>query len=297
MEAAMYTAVRLRDYEDILDPVDVHSLIALIAYLPVPAKPFPHIPVPTYIPAYLFPLNPFPLNPFSLRFDGTVLDRNYPFRGQKHEIYEGGVRVAAFVHSPLLPAAVRGTTQHALIHVTDWLPTIIAATGAALSSRDHLPLDGFNAWPCITGRGPCERTEVVVNINTVCDPPGSSGPSFATECPAPKAAIRIGDLKLLAECYDTATATLTGAVALYNLTADPSEQLDLSGARPADVARLAARLLGFAHEAAQIPPLSDSAPWQGPGCVALAGTLAVSTIAVAWPCPHVRLRAPGQAVR
>lgn len=235
--------------------------------------------------------------PTPTRFDGTVLDRNYPFRGQKHEIYEGGVRVAAFVHSPLLPAAVRGTTQHALIHVTDWLPTIIAATGAALSSRDHLPLDGFNAWPCITGRGPCERTEVVVNINTVCDPPGSSGPTFATECPAPKAAIRIGDLKLLAECYDTATATLTGAVALYNLTADPSEQLDLSGARPADVARLAARLLGFAHEAAQIPPLSDSAPWQGPGCVALAGTLAVSTIAVAWPCPHVRLRAPGQAVR
>ena len=37
VEAAMYTAVRLRDYEDILDPVDVHSLIALIAYLPVPA--------------------------------------------------------------------------------------------------------------------------------------------------------------------------------------------------------------------------------------------------------------------
>ncbi len=41
VEAAMYTAVRLRDYEDILDPVDVHSLIALIAYLPVPAYPFP----------------------------------------------------------------------------------------------------------------------------------------------------------------------------------------------------------------------------------------------------------------
>ena len=47
----MYTAVRLRDYEDILDPVDVHSLIALIAYLPVPAYTRSHLrsrlPVPS----------------------------------------------------------------------------------------------------------------------------------------------------------------------------------------------------------------------------------------------------------
>ena len=42
-----------RDYEDILDPVDVHSLIALIAYLPVPAYPFLLKPVPTQpVPAY-----------------------------------------------------------------------------------------------------------------------------------------------------------------------------------------------------------------------------------------------------
>ena len=62
-------------------------------------------------------------------FDDSYIDCNYPFRGQKREIYEGGVRVAGFVHSPLLPDKVRGTTLHEIVHVTDWVPTIVAATG------------------------------------------------------------------------------------------------------------------------------------------------------------------------
>ena len=62
-------------------------------------------------------------------FDDSYIDRNYPFRGQKREVYEGGVRVAGFVHSPLLPDKVRGTTLHEVVHVTDWVPTIVAATG------------------------------------------------------------------------------------------------------------------------------------------------------------------------
>jgi len=42
---------------------------------------------------------------------------------------------------------------------------------------------------------------------------------YDTECPAPKAAIRVEDMKLLVECYDLSTAAFTGRRLLYNLTA------------------------------------------------------------------------------
>ena len=53
-------------------------------------------------------------------------------------MYEGGVRVPGFVHSPLLPASVRGTVSHELFHVTDWLPTLCHVAGAETSRNRPL---------------------------------------------------------------------------------------------------------------------------------------------------------------
>merc|ERR1712166_46309 len=204
--------------------------------------------------------------PKQSRFDPVVLDRNYPYRGQKHEVFEGGVRVAGLVHSPLLPDNVHGSTVDSIVHITDWLPTIIAATGASLKSREHLPLDGVDQWDCILGKsGSCTRNEVVLNFNTVCDVAGSTGGDYKTECPAPKAALRVGDMKILAECYDTASSSLTGGKWLYNLTADPSESNNLSHAMPTELSVLEAKLLEYGAQAALIPPLEGSPPWQGTG--------------------------------
>ena len=179
--------------------------------------------------------------------------------------------------------ASRGTTLDALFHITDWLPTLVSASGiASLKSRPHLPLDGHDLWKCLLGdKSACTRTEVVANLNTVCD--GTTDEEgeeeggeedgkdvvdraprpFRTECPAPKAALRVGDLKLLVECYNATSHTFTGTIQLYNLSADVSEMHDLSQSRPSDVATLSARLLSYAKDAAMIPPLSDRAPWQG----------------------------------
>ena len=181
-----------------------------------------------------------------------------------HKVYEGGVRVAGFVHSPLLPDKVRGTTLHDIVHVTDWLPTIVSATGASLDSRKHPPLDGIDMWDCMMGNAPCRRSEVVLNIDTECDMgctqkkcPGS---------PAPKAAMRVGEMKVMAECFDTESLSFKGKVSLFNLTSDPGEAVDLAIAQP-DVAEmlLSTRMLGYAKEAAQIPPFAQVPPWQGEG--------------------------------
>ena len=45
---------------------------------------------------------------------------NMPLRGGKHFLFEGGVRVPAFVHSELIPPARRGATFNGLFSVVDW---------------------------------------------------------------------------------------------------------------------------------------------------------------------------------
>jgi hypothetical protein len=49
---------------------------------------------------------------------------NLPLRGGKHFLWEGGVKVPAFVHSPLLPSARRGATFDGLFSVVDWYATL-----------------------------------------------------------------------------------------------------------------------------------------------------------------------------
>ncbi len=50
---------------------------------------------------------------------------NYPLRGNKATTFEGGVRSIAFISGAGLSPDVRGTVSHEIMHVTDWLPTLV----------------------------------------------------------------------------------------------------------------------------------------------------------------------------
>lgn len=140
---------------------------------------------------------------------GKVHGLNTPLRGWKTQVYEGGIRVPAFVH---WPAKLKPGKVDMPIHAIDWMPTLCALTGAK-PERD-LKWDGLNVWPILTGE--------------VTDPPkralyckGVRGASFA---------LTRDDWKLV----------LIGKnkPQLFNLADDPNEKNDLAGAHPERVSTL-----------------------------------------------------------
>lgn len=82
---------------------------------------------------------------------------NLPFRGRKETPWEGAVRVPAFIwHSSFRPRVWEG-----LMHITDWLPTLIAAAGGNVDKE----IDGVNQWDSIIQDGESDRKEVLIAVH------------------------------------------------------------------------------------------------------------------------------------
>ncbi|XP_015431901.1 PREDICTED: arylsulfatase B-like [Dufourea novaeangliae] len=86
---------------------------------------------------------------------------NYPLRGTKYTLYEGGVRGAAAFWSPRIQKGARVSNQ--LVHITDWLPTLYSAAGGDLNDLGEI--DGIDQWRVLSegvGRG---REKLLLNID------------------------------------------------------------------------------------------------------------------------------------
>lgn len=69
---------------------------------------------------------------------------NWPLKGWKASLWEGGIRGVGFVHGTMVKK--NGTTNRELIHISDWFPTLLAAAGG---STRGITLDGHDAWNTI----------------------------------------------------------------------------------------------------------------------------------------------------
>lgn len=165
----------------------------------------------------------------------TAASLNYPYRGSKGNLYEGGTKAVGFVHgSNLEHAAYTG-----LMHAVDWMPTLLRAAGAE-PNEDNF--DGVDQWHhLVKNENSSNRDEIVYNIDEV---KGSAG-------------IRVGHWKLLIgrqskfdDVYTDATMafspnhwkkkklatqapragfpTLDDGYMLFNLENDPQEIADIS---------------------------------------------------------------------
>ena len=103
---------------------------------------------------------------------------NFPLRGGKYTLFEGGLRVPAFVHSPLVKKP--GRVEWGLFHSADWYSTLLRLAGAV----DSESLDGHDQWDMISEGVGTQRIEILHNIET-----DSNGVTTS--------AIRYGSWKLL----------------------------------------------------------------------------------------------------
>jgi hypothetical protein len=173
---------------------------------------------------------------------------NYPLRMGKATNFEGGVRgigwVAGGANSGLKTTG--GYENTAMIHVTDWLPTLCEVAGCkgfeSGGGADGKPVvlangkavDGVSAWAAISRNGSSTRTEILHDtIETRFSP-----------------AMRVGDYKLVGPRTNAAERAAERAAdpdfelvyTLYNIATDPEENHDLAASMPDKVAELKARI-------------------------------------------------------
>uniref|UniRef100_A0A8W8HST5 Sulfatase N-terminal domain-containing protein n=1 Tax=Magallana gigas TaxID=29159 RepID=A0A8W8HST5_MAGGI len=170
---------------------------------------------------------------------------NYPLRGGKATLFEGGTRATAFVTG----AGIQKFNYEysGLIHAVDWMPTVLSAAGGTADSK----LDGIDQWDSLRTARESKRNEFIYNID-----------DFRPEIGG-HAAIRIGDYKLIDGYpglhqgwykpdhvgYDLNEDVSTNCMRpffdkmmLFNLQDDPNEHVDLSRKHPDIVKKLKSRL-------------------------------------------------------
>ena len=95
---------------------------------------------------------------------GAERNSNWPLRGRKNSVWEGGTRSVAFVHYPWMSNRFKGRITEDMFHIVDWYPTILTLAGYFKQRKEDL--DGYDQWLSVSAGWPGPRTELVYNINT-----------------------------------------------------------------------------------------------------------------------------------
>lgn len=194
--------------------------------------------------------------------DGTSGANNYPLRGGKIGVMEGGVRVNAFVSGGFVPSAVRGTKVSGLMELADFYVTFCGLAG--VDPTDHAaklaglpPVEGMDMWPMLSGANlTSPRTEIAIGSSDDSDHQGNTivqalimddgdgkihkliigdvKPAFFQGPVYPNASSTVASKRLA--CGDPdGTGVSKGPGCLFEIGGDPSETMDLAATNPGKV--------------------------------------------------------------
>ncbi|XP_072051396.1 arylsulfatase I-like [Amphiura filiformis] len=157
--------------------------------------------------------------------------------------------------------------SEAFIHVSDWFPTILGGlAGGNLNGTK--PLDGYNVWNAIVNGTFSPRTELLHNIDPLILHVGKSFHRKAAFNTSIRAALRIGDWKLVTGDPGISVwmpppesglkpilpvEPTDKDVWLFNISADPYEKVDVSDTNPDVVDLILDRMQDYYNT--MVPPL------------------------------------------
>lgn len=147
---------------------------------------------------------------------------NAPLRGSKSTMWEGGLRVPFLMRWPgKIPA---GTVTDEFLTSLEILPTLLAACGA--KAPENLKLDGFDLLPVLSGEKPSPRTEMFWQ--------------------------RRGDRAARVGQWKWVESEKGGG--LFDLSADPGEEHDLSEEKPEVLEKVKERFTAWRREMDESEP-------------------------------------------
>jgi arylsulfatase A-like enzyme len=139
---------------------------------------------------------------------GERFSDNWPFRGEKTDLLEGGIRVPLIVRWPSRLGS--GKTLEQVMTSMDWLPTLLATAGADADPR--FKPDGANLLPVLTGSEPIRDRTIFWRYKA-----------------GKQAAVRHSNWKYLRR---------GDAESLFDVSADPRERVNLKEKAPDVFTRL-----------------------------------------------------------
>ncbi len=164
---------------------------------------------------------------------GEDLTSNQPLRGQKAQIFEGGVRVPFIIYLPAADAA--GTWVDTPVALEDLAPSLLEFAGWKVSEEIQEQFTGQSLLPLLQQR-PGDFPKRTLFIHEPYYRPNPLAAEENTQLPPSTSAID-GNYKLIA-FHD-------GVMKLFNLADDIGEQVDISAAMPERVYMMQRRIMDW----------------------------------------------------